>query len=68
MAVFTEPETLVDIRSISVDKSLSKEERMDEFIRQIKNPYRFKCGAFIVNASFAAEQVTIEERLQSIIK
>ena len=35
---------LVDIREVSVDKNLPKEERIAAFIRQIKNPYRFRCG------------------------
>lgn len=35
---------LVDIRDVSVDKNLTREERVAEFIRQIKNPYCFKCG------------------------
>ena len=39
---------LVDIRDISVDSSLSKSERVAEFGRQIKNPYRFRCGKYTV--------------------
>ena len=31
---------LVDINDISVDKDLPKSERIKEYIRQIKNPYR----------------------------
>ena len=34
--------SLVDIRDVTVDKELSREERIAEFVRQIKNPYRFK--------------------------
>ena len=34
---------LVDIREVSVDKNLPKEERIAAFIRQIKNPYRLLC-------------------------
>ena len=41
---------LVDIRDVSVDKNLTREERVAEFIRQIKNPYCFKCGRFTVRA------------------
>ena len=46
---------LVDIREVSVDKNLPKEERIAAFIRQIKNPYRFRCGDFVVNACFAGK-------------
>lgn len=68
--MMTEPEKneLVDIRTIHVDKNLPKEERVREYVRQIKNPYRFKCGDFVVTASFAPEGVTIEERLQGLIR
>ena len=47
---------LVDIREVSVDKNLPKEERIAAFIRQIKNPYRFRCGDFVVNACFRRER------------
>ncbi len=41
----TDPDTLVDICSVKkINTSLPKEERIDDFIRQIKNPYLFKCG------------------------
>ena len=59
---------LVDIREISVDKELPKEERIAAFIRQIKNPYRFRCGEFVVNACFAGNGVTLEECLQGILR
>jgi len=58
---------LVDIRDISVDQSLSKEERIAEFLRQIKNPYCFKCGKFIVRARYAQNGVTLEDCLKQIL-
>ena len=57
---------LVDIREVSVDKNLPKEERIAAFIRQIKSPYR--CGDFVVNACFAGNGVTLEECLQGILR
>ncbi len=63
-----EKEELVDIRTVHVDKNLPKDERIKEYIRQIKNPYRFKCGNFVVTASFASDGVTIEERLRGLIR
>ena len=52
---------LVDIREVTVDRELSREDRIAEFVRQIKNPYRFKCGRFTVHASFASVGATLEE-------
>ena len=39
---------LVDIREVSVDKNLPKEERIVAFIRQIKNPYRFRSTTWVI--------------------
>ena len=59
---------LVDIREVSVSKELSREERISEFIRQIKDPYCFKCGRFTVRASFAADGATLEDCSKGIIR
>ena len=40
----TSTDELVDIREVTVDKDLPKEERIAAFLHQIKNPYRFRCG------------------------
>ena len=63
----TTPDTLVDINDISVNKDLPKPERIKEYIRQIKNPYRFKCGNFVVTAKYSDKGLSIEDCLQSIV-
>ena len=57
---------LVDIRDVSVDKDLPKEQRIAEFIRQIRNPRRFKCGKFIVTTRFTEGGPTIEDCLRRL--
>ncbi len=57
---------LVDIREITVNKNLPKEERVAEFVRQIKDPCHFKCGDFTVRARFAENGVTLEDCLQRL--
>lgn len=59
---------LVDIRDVSVSKELPRGERIAEFVRQIKDPYRFKCGRFTVQASFAADGGTLEDCIKGIIR
>ena len=59
---------LVDIRDVSVNKDLPKEERIADFVKQIKNPYRFRCGDFVINACFAAGATTIEDCLKGILR
>lgn len=63
-----EQDTLVDIRDVKVDKNLSREERIAEFVRQIRNPYLFKCGKFTVRASFAENGATLEECIKGILR
>jgi hypothetical protein len=58
---------LVDIRDVQVDNSLSKPERIREYYRQIKDPYRYKCDKFTITARFADNGMTIEDCLRSIM-
>ena len=58
---------LADIRDVSVDQTLPKEERIAEFLRQIKNPYCFKCGKFTVRARFAENGVSLEDCLKQVL-
>ena len=58
---------LADIRDVSVDQNLPKEERIAEFLRQIKNPYCFRCGKFTVQAKYADNGVSLEDCLKQIL-
>ena len=57
---------LVDIRSVSIDVSLSREERLAEFLNQIKDPYHFKCGIEI-HACYSQDGPTLMECLKQLI-
>lgn len=59
---------LVDIRDVHVNKDLPRQERIAEFKRQIKDPYHYRCGDFIVTASFANNGRTLEDCLQGILR
>ena len=54
---------LVDISTVSVDKTLPRDARIQEFVRQIRNPYHFKCGNFNITAKYAETGLTFEECL-----
>ena len=58
---------LVDIRDVSVDRSLPKQARVAEYVRQIKDPYHFKCGKFTVTVKFADNGITLEDCLQRLM-
>jgi len=59
--------TLVDIRNVKINTSLPQQERILDFISQIKNPYLYKCGKMVVKVSFAETEVTIEDKLESYL-
>ena len=59
---------LVDIREVSVDKNLPKEERIAAFIRQIKNPYCYKCGNVVVKVEFSDTDLTLEDCIEHYLR
>ena len=61
------PAELVDIRTVSVDKKLPKQERIIDYIRQIKDPYRFRCGKYTVTARFSENGPSLEECLRRLM-
>ena len=60
-------DNLVDIRDVNVDKNLPKELRIKEYLRQIKDPYHFKCGKFTVTAKYAENGPTLEDCLERLM-
>lgn len=61
-------EDLTDIRNVLIDPGLGKEERIMDFIMQIKNPYLFRCGNLVVQSVFADTDVTLADRLKQYFK
>ena len=59
---------LVNIENIVIDENKSQEERIKEFYRQIKNPYRFLCGDVIVNVMFTKNGKSFEDTLKDFFK
>ena len=54
-----EADRLADIRDVSVNKDLPREERIAD---------HFKCGGFVVRASFSQGGATLEECLRGILR
>lgn len=63
-----DPSTLVDIKTVKVNTDLPVEERKKDFIRQVKNPYCFRCGKVVVKMSFADTTATLEDRLENYFR
>ena len=56
-----------DIRDVRINPALSRDERLKEFIKQIKDPYCFKCGKYTVRAQFSQNGVSLEDCLKQIL-
>lgn len=63
-----DPNDLVDIRDVVVNKNLPKNERIMDFINQIKNPYCYKCNGIVVKICFSETEDTLEDRLEKCFR
>jgi len=62
-----DPGDLVDIRDVKISPDMSKDERIREFVRQVKNPYCYRVGRIAVKVSFADSGATLDDRLESLM-
>ena len=60
-------DSLVDIRDVNIDRSMSVEDRMKSYVEQIKNPYMFKVGNTVVRVSYANTQATINDNFVNLL-
>ena len=60
-------DSLVDIRDVKIDRSMSVEDRMKSYVEQIKNPYMFKVGNTIVRVSYSNTQSTINDNFVNLL-
>jgi len=63
-----DPESLVDIRTVTVDPALPRAEKLKSFVKQIKNPYCYKYGDVIVKIGFANNGKTLEDCLEQYLR
>ena len=59
---------LIDIRDVHVSRDLPRDKRIAEYVRQIRNPYLFKCGEITVHVSFTPNGPTLEECIAGIMQ
>lgn len=60
-------DSLVDIRDVKIDRSMSVEDRMKSYVEQIKNPYMFNVGNTVVRVSYANTQATINDNFVNLL-
>ena len=62
-----DPSTLTDIRDVKINEDLPKTERMIDFIRQVKNPYCYKCGKTVIKNTYPNTKTTFTDRFKQLI-
>ena len=61
-------EQLVDLLSIAIDVERSKQERMLDYLRQVKNPYYFKVGDIAVRLVFDEGGRSFQECMEELVQ
>lgn len=59
---------LIERSSVKIDPNASREERLQNFIFQIKNPYYYLDGKIVVKISFSNTDITIEDCISHYLK
>lgn len=57
-------QNLIDISDVKIDTAMGKNERIRNFVRDIKNPYCFRCKNTIVKVSFCSDGISFQNLLQ----
>ena len=61
-------EKIVDIENIVIDTSLSKEEKVENFVKDIINPYKFKAGGIVVNVAFDQNGSNLQDKMMQYFR
>lgn len=60
--------TIIDIKNIVINKDLQPSERIQDFIKKVKDPYLFKCDGMIVESVFSTCDQTLTDRLKQYFR
>ena len=60
-----DPATLIDLREVVINPNLPREERLIDFVRQIKNPYCYKYKKAVIQVEHDDTEASLEDRLVS---
>ena len=63
-----DPDSLVDVRRVQIPEELTGDERLKEFMRQVKNPFCYRVGNIVVKNVYSQDGVTINERFEQLVK
>jgi hypothetical protein len=60
-------EDRVDITEVKIDMTAPAEQRAEQYLSQIKNPYAFRCGDTFVNLAFNADGKSLKQAVVSYL-
>lgn len=63
-----EAEDLVQLKSVKINPNDSREKRVEDYIKQIKNPYLFAEGKMVVKITYSENGVGIDECIANYLK
>ena len=59
---------LIQRSSVRLDPAAPREERLRDFIQQLKNPYSYLDGKTVVKISFSSTDTTMEDCLEHYLR
>ena len=61
-------ENLVDVTGILISDDMTKEERVNEFVKQVKNPYCFRVGDVVVKNVYSTDGISLKDRFEQFVR
>ena len=58
----------VDIRGVNIAPDLPAAQRAEQYLRQLQNPYYFRCGDIAVNVQFNPNGRPLREHISSYLQ
>lgn len=63
-----DPSELVDLSTVQIDSSLPVRERVQSYLKQVKNPYCVRVGEFAVKINYKENGPSFEEVFKHLLQ
>ncbi len=63
-----ETKELVDIKDVHINTALPREQRIKDYLKQIKNPYKFLVNDITVTVTFSENTKDFNKLLKNVVK
>ena len=61
------PDDIPDINELKIDKRMSREDRILDYLNQVENPYVFKINGHLVKIGFSNSDKTADDCLTNVL-